>query len=179
MECEQPRESSVRCAGGLPIGVVLMKQHVADAMKPGDHGSTFAGNPLVCAAAVATFDIIADEAFLQEVERKGERLRAGLRKALDGNSHVQVRPARCRSAHAQPTSARCRSQPLLAAARYTFEQSCTSTTCIGRCPMSSVPSCRVNSVVVRCRRYEVLACLWACSWTSLQARWSRRRATRA
>lgn len=34
-------------AGGLPIGAVLMKQHVADVMQPGDHGSTFAGGPFV------------------------------------------------------------------------------------------------------------------------------------
>ena len=51
-------------AGGLPIGAVLVKQHVADAMAPGDHGSTFAGNPLVCHAAVSVVDIISDPAFL-------------------------------------------------------------------------------------------------------------------
>jgi len=68
-----------------------MKQHVADAMSPGDHGSTFAGNPLVCAAAVATFDIISEAAFLEEVERKGEKLRSALRDATAGNEHVQVR----------------------------------------------------------------------------------------
>lgn len=45
-------------AGGLPIGAVLMTQEVADVMKPGDHGSTFAGNPLVCHAACTVFDII-------------------------------------------------------------------------------------------------------------------------
>jgi acetylornithine/succinyldiaminopimelate/putrescine aminotransferase len=82
-------------AGGLPIGAVLLKQHVADAMAPGDHGSTFAGNPLVCAAAVATFDIIADPHFLREVERKGELLRSKLRDALSGNAHVQARGLRC------------------------------------------------------------------------------------
>ena len=47
-------------AGGLPIGAVLLRQHVADAMAPGDHGSTFAGNPLVCHAACTVFDIISD-----------------------------------------------------------------------------------------------------------------------
>ncbi len=47
-------------AGGLPIGAVLLKQKVADVMTPGDHGSTFAGNPLVCHAACTVFDIIAD-----------------------------------------------------------------------------------------------------------------------
>lgn len=69
-----------------------MKQKVADAMAPGDHGSTFAGNPLVCAAAVATFDTINTPEFLSEVERKGDKLRAGLRAALEGNEHVLVRP---------------------------------------------------------------------------------------
>lgn len=76
-------------AGGLPIGAVLLKQHVADVMAPGDHGSTFAGNPLVCHAACAVFDIISQPTFLQAVAAKGERLRAGLRQALEGNSHVQ------------------------------------------------------------------------------------------
>lgn len=76
-------------AGGLPIGAVLMKQHVADVMVPGDHGSTFAGNPLVCHAACTVFDIIAAPEFLAEVTRKGEKLRAGLREALAGNPHVK------------------------------------------------------------------------------------------
>lgn len=45
-------------AGGLPIGAVLLTRAIADVMKPGDHGSTFAGNPLACKAAVTTFDIL-------------------------------------------------------------------------------------------------------------------------
>lgn len=76
-------------AGGLPIGAVLLKQHVADVMKPGDHGSTFAGNPLVCHTACTVFDIIADPAFLASVEAKGERLRAALKRTMGGNAHVQ------------------------------------------------------------------------------------------
>lgn len=72
---------------------MLIKQHVADVMAPGDHGSTFAGNPLVCAAANTTFDIIADPAFLADVERKGDRLRAALRDTVGDNPHVKVRPA--------------------------------------------------------------------------------------
>ena len=62
---------------------------MADAMKPGDHGSTFAGNPLVCHAAQAVVDVIAEPAFLQAVTAKGERLRQGLREALAGNRHVR------------------------------------------------------------------------------------------
>ncbi|KAF6254644.1 acetylornithine aminotransferase [Scenedesmus sp. NREL 46B-D3] len=76
-------------AGGLPIGAVLLKQKVADVMKPGDHGSTFAGNPLVCATACTVFDTIADPAFLAGVVAKGERLRTGLRQATAGNTHVK------------------------------------------------------------------------------------------
>ena len=44
-------------AGGLPIGAVLVSDAVADVMKPGDHGSTFAGNPLVCRAAEIVLDV--------------------------------------------------------------------------------------------------------------------------
>lgn len=76
-------------AGGLPIGAVLMKQKVADVMKPGDHGSTFAGNPLVCATATTVVDVISDPAFLASVDAKGERLRAGLRAATASNPHVK------------------------------------------------------------------------------------------
>lgn len=76
-------------AGGLPVGAVLMRQAVADAMQPGDHGSTFAGNPLVCATAAAVFDVVADPSFLAAVEARGERLRAGLRAATAGNAHVR------------------------------------------------------------------------------------------
>ena len=74
--------------GGLPIGAVLVKQRVADAMAPGDHGSTFAGNPLVTAAADTVLDIIAQPAFLERVLALGERLRLGLRSALADNAHV-------------------------------------------------------------------------------------------
>jgi len=76
-------------AGGLPIGAVVMRQKVADVMAPGDHGSTFAANPLVTAVANKVFDIVADPAFLADVGRKGEKIRAGLREALEGNAHVK------------------------------------------------------------------------------------------
>lgn len=76
-------------AGGLPIGAVLLKQHVADVMKPGDHGSTFAGNPLVCHAACTVFDIIHDPAFLSSIISKGERLKSALRKTMGSNPHVK------------------------------------------------------------------------------------------
>eukprot|EP00775_Hariotina_reticulata_P009378 gene9378-9541_t len=76
-------------AGGLPIGAVLLKEKVAAVMKPGDHGSTFAGNPLVCGTACTVFDVIANPAFMASVEAKGELLRQGLREATAGNKHVK------------------------------------------------------------------------------------------
>lgn len=76
-------------AGGLPIGAVLMKQKVADVMTPGDHGTTFAGGPLVTHAANTVMGIINTPSFLADVKRKGEKLRSELREALRDNPHVK------------------------------------------------------------------------------------------
>ena len=67
MACAQQALSSLCSAGGLPIGATLVTQAVADSMKPGDHGSTFAGSPLVTRAAGTVFDIIRQPEFLQQV----------------------------------------------------------------------------------------------------------------
>lgn len=64
-------------ANGLPIGCLLVADDAAGAFVPGDHGSTFGGNPVSCAAAVAVCDTIDDE-LLQRVRTNGERLREGL-----------------------------------------------------------------------------------------------------
>jgi acetylornithine/N-succinyldiaminopimelate aminotransferase len=61
-------------AGGLPIGAILMRQKVADAMHPGDHASTFAGNPFTTHVAHHVVSRIADPAFLADVRAKGELL---------------------------------------------------------------------------------------------------------
>ncbi|KAK9863802.1 hypothetical protein WJX84_000809 [Apatococcus fuscideae] len=76
-------------AGGLPIGAVLLKQKIADVMAPGDHGSTFAGNPLVCAAGEAVLDVLLAPGFLQAVHDNGVALRHGLREKLGSNPHVK------------------------------------------------------------------------------------------
>jgi acetylornithine/N-succinyldiaminopimelate aminotransferase len=71
--------------GGLPIGACLTDAAHADVLQPGDHGSTFAGGPVVAAAANAVLDVITEPGFLDEVARKGELLSAGLRGlGLDG-----------------------------------------------------------------------------------------------
>ena len=64
-------------ANGLPIGCLLVRDGVTGAFVPGDHGSTFGGNPVACAAAVAVCETI-DEELLADVRANGERLRAGL-----------------------------------------------------------------------------------------------------
>jgi acetylornithine/N-succinyldiaminopimelate aminotransferase len=65
-------------AGGFPLGAVLAKEFVARHMVPGTHGSTFGGNPLACAAGNAVLDVMLAPGFLEEVARKGRKLRAGL-----------------------------------------------------------------------------------------------------
>ncbi|KAI3862314.1 hypothetical protein MKW92_024567 [Papaver armeniacum] len=76
-------------AGGLPIGAVLMTNKVASAINYGDHGSTFAGSPLVCNAAVAVFDKVTKPGFLASVTKKGEYLKELLSQKLGGNKHVK------------------------------------------------------------------------------------------
>jgi acetylornithine/N-succinyldiaminopimelate aminotransferase len=65
-------------AGGVPIGACVTAPEHADVLRPGDHGSTFAGGPLACAAANAVLDVVDDEDFLTEVTAKGAALRGGL-----------------------------------------------------------------------------------------------------
>ncbi|MDZ7372853.1 MAG: aspartate aminotransferase family protein [candidate division KSB1 bacterium] len=64
--------------GGLPLGAVLVKEQVASAIGVGDHGSTFGGNPVACAAGLAVLDTISEPGFLEGVRRKGNLLREGL-----------------------------------------------------------------------------------------------------
>jgi acetylornithine/N-succinyldiaminopimelate aminotransferase len=64
-------------ANGLPIGCLLVSDDVAGAFAPGDHGSTFGGNPVVCAAALAVCNTV-DGDLLVSVRANGERLHAGL-----------------------------------------------------------------------------------------------------
>ena len=65
--------------GGLPIGAVLMNEKVAEGMGPGSHGSTFGGNPVVCAGANVVVDRM-DAAFLSNVNERAVQLRTGLAK---------------------------------------------------------------------------------------------------
>jgi acetylornithine/N-succinyldiaminopimelate aminotransferase len=64
--------------GGLPIGVLVTGERLADVFAPGDHGSTFAGGPVQCAAGLAVLDVVDDEGLLASVRELGERLRHAL-----------------------------------------------------------------------------------------------------
>ncbi|MGQ5640299.1 MULTISPECIES: acetylornithine transaminase [unclassified Streptomyces] len=97
--------------GGLPIGATLAFGAAAELLTPGTHGSTFSGNPVVCAAALAVLDTIEQAGILGHVTRTGERLRRGLETlghplvrevrgagllvgvALDGNIAARVQQA--------------------------------------------------------------------------------------
>ena len=67
-------------AGGVPIGAFIASDKVAAVFHAGDHGSTFGGNPLACAAANVVLDIVGDEKFLNNVEAMGEYMKSRLEK---------------------------------------------------------------------------------------------------
>jgi len=64
--------------GGLPIGALITGSRLADVLAPGDHGSTFAGGPVACAAALEAIEICSDPALLKRVHSLGARLMSGL-----------------------------------------------------------------------------------------------------
>jgi predicted acetylornithine/succinylornithine family transaminase len=63
---------------GLPVGALVTGERLADVLAPGDHGSTFAGGPVVAAAAITALELIDDPALLARVRELGARLAAGL-----------------------------------------------------------------------------------------------------
>ncbi|MBR6424400.1 MAG: acetylornithine/succinylornithine family transaminase [Oscillospiraceae bacterium] len=66
--------------GGLPLGACLLGEKVQDVFQPGDHGSTFGGNPVCCAGALSVLERL-DDAFLAQVREKGDYVRARLQGA--------------------------------------------------------------------------------------------------
>src|SRR5262249_41557156 len=76
--------------GGLPIGALITGERLADGFAAGDHGSTFAGGPVQCAAGLAVLDVIDDEDLLARVRELGERLREGVAR-LPGVGEIRGR----------------------------------------------------------------------------------------
>jgi acetylornithine aminotransferase len=74
---------------GVPIGACLARSFAADILQPGNHGSTFGGNPLVCAVAHAVLDTLEADNLIERAGELGDRIVAGLKEALSGNNAVQ------------------------------------------------------------------------------------------
>lgn len=75
-------------AGGVPIGACLARGAAAEVFKQGNHGSTFGGNPLACAAALTTLEVIEQDRLLDNAANMGDALRAGFSAALAGAKGV-------------------------------------------------------------------------------------------
>ena len=71
-------------ASGVPIGACLARGAAASVFTPGTHGSTFGGNPLACAAALATLGAIEDEGLMKNAQAVGGLILSGLREGLQG-----------------------------------------------------------------------------------------------
>jgi acetylornithine/N-succinyldiaminopimelate aminotransferase len=67
-------------AGGLPLGAVLLKESLAGALKVGDHGTTFGGNPVCAAAALAVLDHLEAPGFIDDIAARGLYLARGLKR---------------------------------------------------------------------------------------------------
>jgi acetylornithine/N-succinyldiaminopimelate aminotransferase len=76
---------------GVPIGACLAREEVAAAFQPGSHGSTFGGNPLSCAASLATLDVIEGEHLQERAAERGAYFMKGLRElAADRPGHIRA-----------------------------------------------------------------------------------------
>lgn len=73
---------------GVPIGACLTAGPAADVFKPGNHGSTFGGNPLACIAALTTLEVIEHDGLMARAVELGNAIRGGLREALAGVAGV-------------------------------------------------------------------------------------------
>jgi predicted acetylornithine/succinylornithine family transaminase len=80
-------------AGGVAMGGLIARPHVAEKLRPGTHAATFGGNPLACAAALATIETIEEEGLLARAEEIGRRFKeffAGLRERAEWIKDVRV-----------------------------------------------------------------------------------------
>jgi acetylornithine/N-succinyldiaminopimelate aminotransferase len=77
-------------AGGVPIGTMLCKAELAAALPPGSHGSTFGGNPLACAAALAVLEVIEQDKLIDNVVARGAELGSKLAELAKKHERVAV-----------------------------------------------------------------------------------------
>ena len=109
--------SAKALGGGLPVGACVTGEATMDVLEPGDHGSTFAGGPLVAAASLATMEVIEDPELLRGVRDLGGRFCEGL-EAIDSVGEVRGRGlmigARLEGADAKDTASRLLAEGLIA-----------------------------------------------------------------
>ena len=74
---------------GAPIGACIARSAAAQTFQPGNHGSTFGGNPLACRAALAVVDAIEQDGLVQRAAQLGDRLQQGFRQQLEGHEMVK------------------------------------------------------------------------------------------
>ena len=76
-------------SGGMyPVSAVLANDNIMNVIKPGQHGSTFGGNPIACAVAVAALDVVADEKLSERAEQLGQLFRAEIEKIIEKNNLI-------------------------------------------------------------------------------------------
>ena len=76
--------------GGFPIAAITGRADIMDRIPAGGVGSTFAGNPLACAAALAVLDVIAEEKLVERAQEIGRRIRARLDRWAEGNEFPTI-----------------------------------------------------------------------------------------
>ena len=76
--------------GTMPVSAVLCNDDIMNTIKPGEHGSTFGGNPLACAVAMEALQVVQDENLAENAARMGELFRDGLRKIAAKNTLIQI-----------------------------------------------------------------------------------------
>ncbi|MBV1881227.1 MAG: aspartate aminotransferase family protein [Pseudomonadales bacterium] len=74
---------------GMPIGVCMARNEAANTLQPGNHGSTYGGNPLACAAALAVIDTLKSQNVMENAHQMGTRMRSELEKQLGGASYCK------------------------------------------------------------------------------------------
>lgn len=78
-------------SGGVyPVSAVLADDDIFDVLKPGQHGSTFGGNPLACAVAMAALEVVQEENLMENAEKLGNLFRSEIQKLVDSNDLVKL-----------------------------------------------------------------------------------------
>jgi ornithine--oxo-acid transaminase len=76
-------------SGGMyPVSAVLANDNIMSVIKPGQHGSTFGGNPIACAVAIAALDVVADEKLSERAEQLGQLFRAEIEKLIEKSNLI-------------------------------------------------------------------------------------------